>query len=47
MIRAKQNAILRILVETNPANVTQAEAIVRQARQIEFREATQDGSIWH
>tara|TARA_R110002124_G_scaffold167348_4_gene334678 strand:- start:1291 stop:4920 length:3630 start_codon:yes stop_codon:yes gene_type:complete len=39
----KQNAILRILVETNPANVTQAEAIVRQARQIEFREATQDG----
>lgn len=40
---AKQNAILRILAETNPANVTQAEAIVRQARQIEFREATQDG----
>ena len=39
----KQNAILRILAETNPANVTQAEAIVRQARQIEFREATQDG----
>ena len=39
----KQNAILRILVETNPANVTQAEAIVRQARQIEFREATQEG----
>nr|AKH47276.1 hypothetical protein [uncultured marine virus] len=40
---AKQNAILRILAETNPANVTQAEAIVRQARQIEFREATQEG----
>ena len=39
----KQNAILRILAETNPANVTQAEAIVRQARQIEFREATQEG----
>ena len=40
---AKQNAILRILAGTNPANVTQAEAIVRQARQIEFREATQEG----
>ena len=39
----KQNAILRILAETNPSNVTQAEAIVRQAREIEFREATQDG----
>ena len=38
----KHAAILRVLKETDPSNVTQAEAIVRQAMDAEFTVATQD-----
>ena len=39
---AKQMAIMRLLAKTEPANITQAEAIVRQARDMEFTKTTQD-----
>ncbi len=40
---AKQMAVMRLLAKAEPANSTQAEAIVRQARDMEFRAETQDG----
>tara|TARA_R100000995_G_scaffold82411_1_gene56309 strand:- start:539 stop:4069 length:3531 start_codon:yes stop_codon:yes gene_type:complete len=40
---AKQMAVMRLLAKAEPANATQAEAIVRQARDMEFRAETQDG----
>jgi hypothetical protein len=39
---AKQMAIMRLLAKTEPANITQAEAIVRQARDMDFTKTTQD-----
>lgn len=39
---SKQEAILRVLKDTDPSNLTQAEAIVRQAMDTEFTVATQD-----
>ena len=39
---AKQMAIMRLIAKTEPANITQAEAIVRQARDMEFTKTTQD-----
>ena len=38
----KHTAILRVLADTDPSNLTQAEAIVRQAMDTEFTVATQD-----
>ena len=38
----KHTAIMRILSETSPSNLTQAETIIRQARELEFRAETQD-----
>ena len=38
----KHAAIMQILSETSPSNLTQAEAIIRQARELEFRVETQD-----
>ena len=38
----KHAAIMRVLKDTDPSNVTQAEAIVRQAMDAEFTVATQD-----
>ena len=38
----KQEAILRVLKDTDPSNVTQAEAIVRQAMDTEFTVSTQE-----
>ena len=39
---SKQEAILRVLKDTEPSNLTQAESIVRQAMDTEFTVATQD-----
>ena len=38
----KQMAVLQILAKTEPSNALQAEAIIRQARDTEFKQATQD-----
>ena len=38
----KHAAIMKILSETSPSNLTQAEAIIRQARELDFRVETQD-----
>ena len=38
----KQMAVLQILAKTEPSNALQAEAIIRQARNTEFKQATQD-----
>jgi predicted kinase len=38
----KQMAVLQILAKTEPSNALQAEAIIRQARDTEFKSATQD-----
>ena len=38
----KHTAIMQILSETSPSNLTQAEAIIRQARELEFRREKQD-----
>jgi len=40
---AKQMAVMQLLAKAEPANITQAEAIVRQARDMEFRQETQEG----
>ena len=39
---AKQLAIMKLLKQASPANLTQAEAIVRQARELDFTTSTQE-----